>query len=1492
MRRAGRRRATKRVAGLGAALVLAALPIVAAPAHADTAPPVANDPANPPTVAVDTLPTTQINGVAWSQTIIGNTVYVGGQFTNARPAGSPAGTNTVSRSNLLAYDIGTGELLNSWAPTTNGTVDVITRSPDGSRIYIGGSFTQVNGVTRNRIAALSPSTGALVQGWTVNSDARVRAIAPTSSTVYFGGLVTSVNGAARSRLAAVRASDGGLLPWAPVAAGGTVTALVASPDGGKVVAGGSFTTMNGSDNPGYGMAALDPVTGASLPWAANATIRNGGPNASVTSMSSDADSVYVTGYVFGTGGNLEGTARMSWTDGSVTWLEDCHGDTYGAYPVGDVVYTVSHAHYCGNLPGGYAEVNPRYHRHALAFSKRTTQRLLQDNLGYPNWLDVPAPSLLEWFPLLTNGTFTGQSQAAWTVSGNADYVVAGGEFPTAGGVAQQGLVRYARRALAPNDVGPVVSGANANPRVTSPAAGTALVTWQTNFDRDNHDLTYRVMRDGNPVHTRTVGSNEWTRPYQAFLDTGLTPGATVNYRIFATDPLGNESRSDTVPVTVSGSGTVDGYAQSVLADGPMHFWRFNEGSGTTIGDYTGLDGLDITGSVTLGQSGAIAGNSAASFPGTSSTTAANNTLRAATQAVSVEAWFQTTTTRGGRIVGFGNARTGTSGSATADRQLYMLNDGRLSLGARANTSNRTITTGPSYNDGNWHHVVGTIGDNGMILFVDGLKVTSRVDTRTGASYDGYWRVGGDNLSGWPNRPTSDYFAGRIDEVAIYRTPLTGNQVRAHYTASGRTVAGPAMPADGYGRAVYDDGPEAYWRLAETSGALANDSSLNGHTGQYANGTAQGGPSALGLAGDRSATFDGSNDVVASNPASQAPNVYSAEVWFRTTTSNGGRLFGFSSARTGSSASADRQVYMTNSGRLRFGVAPGGNRTTIESAGSYNDGAWHQAVITQGTAGMLLYVDGELVASGDQVAAGTYVGYWRLGGDSLSGWPSRPTSDYFSGSLDEASVYFRALSAAEVLDQFTASGGVLVNDPPVAAFTSTTDDLTASFDGSTSVDPDGTIVGRSWSFGDGATGSGTNPSHTYASAGTYTVTLTVTDEEGGTGSVTHPVTVAITPNVPPTAAFSSSATGLAASFDSSASTDSDGTIVQRGWDFGDGTTGSGISPNHTYAAAGTYTVTLTVTDDEAGTDSVAHDITVADLPNVPPTAEFTSTVNSLTINFTSTVSSDPDGTIVQRDWDFGDGTTGTGTSPSHTYAVAGTYDVTLTVTDNDGATGTVTHQVSPTDAPASLVEDLFGRTVTGGWGSADTGGPWTLNGSSSFFNVNGGTGAISMTSAGAGPRATLASVSVLASETRVQFQVDKLANSGGVYLSLGTRTIGNSSYRTKVKIDPTGLVTIYLVRVDAAETTLSSVLLAATASYAVGEVWTIRMQTEGTSPTTLRAKTWEVGTAEPAAWQVTATDSTAAFQAAGGFTLMTYLAGSATNAPIVGRFDELRATALP
>ena len=134
----------------------------------------------------------------------------------------------------------------------------------------------------------------------------------------------------------------------------------------------------------------------------------------------------------------------------------------------------------------------------------------------------------------------------------------------------------------------------------------------------------------------------------------------------------------------------------------------------------------------------------------------------------------------------------------------------------------------------------------------------------------------------------------------------------------------------------------------------------------------------------------------------------------------------------------------------------------------------------------------------------------------------------------------------------------------------------------------TITSRAWTFGDGGTGTGTNPEHTYAASGTYDVTLTVTSSKGKTASVTHPVQVTRI-NQEPTAAFAFSCDQLECSFDGSSSEDPDGDVSDYAWDFGDGNTGSGSTVDHTYASAGSRTVKLTVTDNDGGTDTKSHEV---------------------------------------------------------------------------------------------------------------------------------------------------------------------------------------------------------------------------------------------------------------------------------------------------------------
>ena len=156
-------------------------------------------------------------------------------------------------------------------------------------------------------------------------------------------------------------------------------------------------------------------------------------------------------------------------------------------------------------------------------------------------------------------------------------------------------------------------------------------------------------------------------------------------------------------------------------------------------------------------------------------------------------------------------------------------NGRITFGVYPGDV-RTVTSSAAFNDDQWHQVVGTLSPAGMELFVDGKRVGRRTDTTTAQPYSGVWRIGGDNLGGWSDQPSSNKFAGAIDEVSTYPTAPSLERVQAHFTASGRQLQTGVRPTDTYGSTVYDAQPDSYWRLSETTGTWPPTSPRTRRTG--------------------------------------------------------------------------------------------------------------------------------------------------------------------------------------------------------------------------------------------------------------------------------------------------------------------------------------------------------------------------------------------------------------------------------------------------------------------------------------------------------------------------------------------------------------------------------------------------------------------------------------------------------------------------------------
>lgn len=210
--------------------------------------------------------------------------------------------------------------------------------------------------------------------------------------------------------------------------------------------------------------------------------------------------------------------------------------------------------------------------------------------------------------------------------------------------------------------------------------------------------------------------------------------------------------------------------------------------------------------------------------------------------------------------------------------------------------------------------------------------------------------------------------------------------------------------------------------------------------------------------------------------------------------------------------------------------------------------------------------------------------------------------------------------------------------------------------------------------------------------------------------------------------------------------------------------------------------------------------------------------------------------------------------------------------------TSTAGVAPTPAPVSapapvasgtvLANDAFNRTLTGAWGKADVGSSWSLSGGSSAFSVAGGQGLVALRAAD-NRVATLPAVSSTTTSTAAVLALGSLPSSGAVSVTLIGRQVGTSTYSARLRVDSTGAARVMLLRNEVQ----LGVSYALPQKYTPGQGVSIKVNVTGTAPTTIKAKVWLSGTAEPSTWRLSATDSTAALQKSGTVGVKSYLAGT-------------------
>ncbi|MDD9379000.1 DNRLRE domain-containing protein [Streptomyces sp. ZAF1911] len=713
----------------------------------------------PVAFTADNLPTWQPNGIVWAMAEANGTVFAGGTFSAVRPPTGGAGAEQEAV-NFVALDAATGAPTSCKLSFTIGdgsaTVRALTVSKDKKTLYAGGYFAAVNGTPVNSVAAIDIATCTPKASFHPKFPSTVRALVASDSTLYAAGDFSTVEGSARQRFAAVDATSGALKPFV-ANADEPGRALQLSTDGKNILLGGDFFTVNGSQS--HALAVVNATTGAVTKT--YGTI----PSMSVIkSIQADATGYY-TG-AEGTGG-FDGRVALA-TDFNEKWRDQCLGATQFVLPYDGVLYSSSHAHNCtseGEYPDGK--------RHFL----------LAQNTDWAGQAPAPvggfvrSPGKLGWHPTANDGLGEGIGPRVMAIAetGATKYMWVGGEFTAINGKAQQALTRFASTGDVGAPTTPVAS-------VSSVKPGEVQVRWRASYDADDSKLTYRIYRNGSatPIATVSANSLEWLRQQASWTDATVKAGVSYSYRVTATDAAGNTSALSAT-VSVSVPTTVSAYPNQVREDGANLYWRYDDVVSPYVADSSvsgNTSGIQLNAPALRQTPGAVTGASTAmGFNGTSQQVYSDH-RQTVGSSYTLETWFKTNSTRGGKLLGFGTNQD--RNSNLYDKHLYMTNTGRIFFGVNPG-STKTVSTGllDTYNDNKWHHVVATQGPAGMALYVDGQS-KGTLDVTGSQAIEGYWHVGGDNLAGWPSRPTSNFFAGQIDETAVYPKVLTEAQVKNHY----------------------------------------------------------------------------------------------------------------------------------------------------------------------------------------------------------------------------------------------------------------------------------------------------------------------------------------------------------------------------------------------------------------------------------------------------------------------------------------------------------------------------------------------------------------------------------------------------------------------------------------------------------------------------------------------------------------------------------------
>lgn len=426
----------------------------------------------------------------------GDRVYIGGTFNSVT---DPAGNNYAAQ-NLAVYLPATGAFDTSFTPRPDGVVNALAIS--GARLYLGGDFSTVGGLARQRLASVDATSGA-VSSWAPQVNNVVNALAASNGSVYVGGLFDHLTDSGGSHgvvsLARVNATSGVLDTSWNVAVNDQVRALAFSDDGSALYVGGDFTSLDGSATAAH-LGSVNTSNGQ-LTTGFKADAYGGGTKPPVNTLNVDGSTLLV-----GASGSGGACAALNSITGHLNWTIHTNGNVQGIAVLNGTVYCGGHF----NGSGAFAGLT----RYKLG--------LITESTG----------AILDYTPRIDSAL------GVWSIAAGANLVYLGGDFASISGVPQPHLATL----IPPGGTGVPARAMNLNAR---PGEASARLFWEPPWtDNGSPVKSYSIYRGASGGAMTRVANSTTT----SWTDSGLTDGTQYTYAVVAVSAIGSSALSATTSV--------------------------------------------------------------------------------------------------------------------------------------------------------------------------------------------------------------------------------------------------------------------------------------------------------------------------------------------------------------------------------------------------------------------------------------------------------------------------------------------------------------------------------------------------------------------------------------------------------------------------------------------------------------------------------------------------------------------------------------------------------------------------------------------------------------------------------------------------------------------------------------------------------------------------------------------------------------------------------